>query len=144
MRICYMRVIFYGPYLSHITRSACTILVNWTFFLISTKLWNLFSRIGKQVKQSFVEFTLEANLWKKITNLSDLIESAKELVESGDQFRGRQFLRQRREVHDVGVQDAAKNPEKLVSKLDRFITYNIIIFFCECYSLDIHLYVWKY
>jgi hypothetical protein len=23
MQICYMRVIFYGPYLSHITRSAC-------------------------------------------------------------------------------------------------------------------------
>jgi hypothetical protein len=25
MRIHYMRVIFYGPYLSHITRSACTV-----------------------------------------------------------------------------------------------------------------------
>ena len=63
---------------------------------------------------------------KKLTNLSDLIESAEELVESGDQFGGRQFLRQRREVDDVRVQDAA-----MKNKLDRFDNLTTDVFFSE-------------
>ena len=38
--------------------------------------------------------------------LRQLVESAEELVQRGDQLRGRQFFGERREVHDVGVQDA--------------------------------------
>lgn len=40
--------------------------------------------------------------------LSQLIEAAEELVERGDKLGSRQLLRQRREVDDIGVQNAVK------------------------------------
>ena len=40
-------------------------------------------------------------------HLRQLVEPPEELVEGGDELGGRQLLRQRGEVHDVRVQDAA-------------------------------------
>ena len=41
--------------------------------------------------------------------LRQLVEPAKELVQCGHQLGGRQFFGERREVHDVSVQDAVEN-----------------------------------
>lgn len=48
---------------------------------------------------------------KTPVDLGDVVESAEELVEHGDQLLGRAATRQLGEAHDVRVQDAAQNPD---------------------------------
>ena len=43
-----------------------------------------------------------------VTHLCDLVESSEEVVQGRDQFGSAQLFGQRGEVHDVGIQNAAR------------------------------------
>ncbi len=62
MRICYMQVIFYGPYLSHTTRSAC--IVN----LVENFLWVL-SKL-KITLEKKIYFNFESFFWRCRSNFT--------------------------------------------------------------------------
>jgi len=78
MGICYMRVYFWSPYLSHITRSTCTCF--WIVLLLFKFLFRLLNIIGiKFVNYLFwckvVNRLIELNMCKRINNFLGFINT---------------------------------------------------------------------